>query len=397
MQRRTFLKSSALVSAAMLMPDFLHAFTSASSSFSGRRLVVVQLNGGNDGLNTVVPFQDDLYYKARPTLALPKATVLRLDQQPVGLHPVLLGMRERYAEGELAVFTNVGYPNPDRSHFRSLDIWHSACDTDGRAESGWLGRYLDARPDGKPYDAIEIDSGLSLAMKGLNRSALAVSSPETFRRLAADPLLVRLAQGWKPSDAPAASELAFLYRSLVDTSSSAEYLYEQAQAKPTRQVYPHNRFGDQLRTIATLINAGLQTQVYYAALVGFDTHAGQLGIQQRLLKQLDEGLDALVCDLKANNQWKNTLVLVFTEFGRRVEQNASGGTDHGTANNVFVLGGNLKSAGVHGGPPDLTNLDLGDLRHSLDFRQLYATVLRDWLGADDKRILGRQFERVKLV
>lgn len=400
MHRRSFLKHSALASTLLFVPNFLRALAAESpltrmADANGRRLVVIQLGGGNDGLNTVVPFENDLYYQARPSIAIPKPGVLRLTDQ-LGLNPALAALRPLYDQGQLAIFNNVGYPNPDRSHFRAMDIWHSASDAEQVVPTGWLGRWLDAA-GGPPYTAIEVDDTLSLALKGTARKGLAVGAPDRFRQAVRDPLLQRLQQHWTPAATPPGSDLSYLYQTLVEARESADYLAEKTGLAKATADYPATPFGKHLRTVAGLINAGAATRVYYAALPGFDTHGRQNAIQDGLLKQFGDGLAALVQDLTRAGTLADTLVLVFSEFGRRVEQNASGGTDHGTANNVFVVGGNLQQAGIRGEQPDLRDLDAGDLRHRLDFRQLYATVLHDWLGADDTLILGRAFERVPLV
>ncbi len=410
--RRSFIKQSALASTLLFVPDFLRGFGASASAAAngtgltgrraanGRRLVVIQLGGGNDGLNTVVPFTNDLYYQARPTLALPVRTVLPLTAD-LGLNPALSALRPFYDRGQFAIFNNVGYPNPDRSHFRAMDIWHSAAEAEQVLATGWLGRWLDATCAGSPHPtaAIELDDTLSLALKGANFKGLAASNPDRLRQALRAPLLQQLRTAAPTAPAPD-SDLNYLYRTLIETQDAAEYLTEKlgaARRTPPPTDYPKTAFGQHLHTIAGLINADTDTRVYYAALAGFDTHARQAGVQDGLLKQFADGTAALLADLARAGTLADTLVLVFSEFGRRVAQNASNGTDHGTANNVFILGSALKVAGIRGELPNLADLDGGDLRHRLDFRQLYATVLRDWLGADDKLILGRNFERVPLV
>jgi len=397
--RREFLRTSALASTLLLMPKFLHALDRGpglarlSDAPGARRLIVVQLSGGNDGLNTVVPYKNELYYKARPTLGLKETDGLLALEKDLGLHPSLKGFKGLYDQGHLAVLNSVGYPNPDRSHFRSMDIWQSGSRADEVVSTGWLGRYLDSNcPDcQRPYNALEVDDTLSLALKGNVRKGLALKNPTKFHQLNQNRLLSRVSQ-----EAPPAHEdqVAYLYKTLAETASSAEYLYEKSKIYRSAVTYPNSDFGKNLKTAAELINSGAESRVYYLALSGFDTHVRQHEQQQRLLADLGDGLAALADDLQQNHQWANTLVLVFSEFGRRVTQNASNGTDHGTANNVFLLGGALQKKGVLNDAPDLVNLDQGDLRHQVDFRSIYATVLRDWLGADDAAILGGGFERV---
>ncbi|KAA9331625.1 DUF1501 domain-containing protein [Hymenobacter busanensis] len=389
--RRDFLKSSILASSLLFVPKFLHALDRGGvpglRDSSGRRLVVVQLGGGNDGLNTIVPYRNDLYYNARPTLALrEQAGLLTLDKD-LALHPAMTRLKQLYDQGQLAVLNSVGYPNPDRSHFRSMDIWHTGSAADEYLSTGWLGRYLDAACTGcsTGHTGIEVDDTLSLAMKGEARKGLALKNPQKLRQATQNRLLV---QASRESAATGVSELDYLYKTLTETASSADYLYEKAKVYRSAVTYPDSEFAKSLKTAAELINAGLETRVYYASLAGFDTHVRQHEQQGKLLQDLSDGLGAFVDDLQRGGQFDSTLILVFSEFGRRVSQNASNGTDHGTANNVLLIGGKLRQPGVVNNAPDLANLDDGDLRYQVDFRSIYASVLRDWLEADDKTILS---------
>lgn len=397
--RRDFLRTSALASTLLLVPRFLHALDRGpglarlGEAPGARRLIVVQLSGGNDGLNTIIPYRNDLYYQARPTLGIREtAGILALDRD-LGLHPALKGLKGLYDQGHLAVLNAVGYPNPDRSHFRSMDIWQSGSGADQVVSTGWLGRYLDSNcPDcQRPYNALEVDDTLSLALKGTTRKGLALKNPTKFHQLTQNRLLNRVSQ---QSASAHHDQVAYLYKTLAETASSADYLYQKANIYQSTTAYPNSDFGKNLKTTAELINAGVESRVYYLALSGFDTHVRQAEQQQRLFTDLGDGLAALATDLQRSHQWENTLVLVFSEFGRRVSQNASHGTDHGTANSTFLLGGALRKKGVLNDAPDLANLDEGDLRHQVDFRSLYATILHDWLGADDAAILGTGFERL---
>jgi uncharacterized protein (DUF1501 family) len=396
--RRDFLKSSVLASSLLFVPKFLHALDRQGlrdlRDARGRRLVVVQLGGGNDGLNTIIPYENDLYYKARPTLGIrPQSGILPLDQG-LGLNPSMTRLKGLYDQGQLAVLNSVGYPNPDRSHFRSMDIWHSGSASDQYLSTGWLGRYLDSNCPAcqLPYNGLEVDDTLSLAMKGDLRKGLALKNPEKFHQITQNRFIARVS-GEKPQGN--LSELDYLYKTLAETSSSADYLYQNAKVYKSAVAYPNTEFGRNLKTTAELINSGVASRVYYVSLSGFDTHVRQREQQGKLLGDLSDGLASFVEDLQKAGNLNDTLVLVFSEFGRRVSQNASNGTDHGTANNVLLLGGGLKQKGILNAPPDLANLQDGDLRYQLDFRRLYATVLHDWLEADDSAILGSRFERLK--
>jgi uncharacterized protein (DUF1501 family) len=397
--RREFLRTSALASTLLLVPKFLHALdrgpglAQLRDAAGARRLIVVQLSGGNDGLNTVIPYKNDLYYKARPTLGIKETDgILALDKD-LGLHPALKGLKGLYDQGQLAVLNSVGYPNPDRSHFRSMDIWQSGSGSDQVASTGWLGRYLDSScPDcQRPYNALEIDDTLSLALKGGQRKGLALKNPDKFHQITQNRFLSKVSKETTPEHH---DQVDYLYKTLAETASSADYLYDKSKIYKSAVTYPNSDFGKNLKTTAELINSGVESRVFYLALSGFDTHVRQHEQQQRLFTDLGDGLAALADDLRQHDQWNNTLVLVFSEFGRRVGQNASNGTDHGTANNVFLAGGALQKKGVINDAPDLVNLDQGDLRHQVDFRSIYANVLKDWLGADDTAILGTGFERM---
>jgi uncharacterized protein (DUF1501 family) len=401
MQRRRFLQSSALASTLLLVPNFLHALDRPETGLAtmlrdapggqARRLIVVQLSGGNDGLNTVIPYRDDLYFKARPSLALKETEGILPLSNDLGLHPKMTGLKGLYDQGQLAVLNAVGYPNPDRSHFRSMDIWQTGSGSEQLLTTGWLGRYLDSSC-ALPYQALEVDDTLSLALKGQMRKGLAVKNPAKFHQLTQSRYLSRLSQ--EQPAATATSELDYLYKTLAETASSAEYLYDKSKVHASTATYPNTELGRNLKTTAELIGSGVESRVYYLALSGFDTHVRQHEQQGRLLGELSDGLAALAADLQKSNEWENTLVMVFSEFGRRVTQNASNGTDHGTANNVFLLSGALRKPGLLNDPASLADLDQGDLRYQVDFRSLYASILTDWLGADDKLVLGPGIERL---
>jgi uncharacterized protein (DUF1501 family) len=398
MNRRDFLRTSALASCALYIPRFLH--NAAGAAYNGRVLVVLQLSGGNDGLNTVVPFGNDLYYKARPDIAIAKSEVLRLTEMQ-GLHPALTGLRSLYDDGALAILNSVGYPNPDRSHFRSMDIWHTASDADQYWNNGWIGRYLDAECETckLPLAAIEADDSLSLAMRGARRSGFGVTDPDRLYKSTQTGVsagVSKLAKELAPT-LPPNSNLAFLYKNTIQAFESAQTIYETNQTAPAAGDYPKGELGNHLRTTASLILGGLSTSVYYVSIAGFDTHINQKNRQNDLLTQVGNGLQAFAADLKKGNRWNDVLVMVFSEFGRRVEQNASAGTDHGAANNVWLLGGNLHKPGIYNSAPNLAALNDGDLQHEIDFRRVYATVLDKWLHADADTILGKPFDRLSIL
>lgn len=398
--RRNFLKRSALTTAGtMLIPNFLKALeATAPGSFAGEKiLVVIQLSGGNDGLNTIIPYQDDLYYSYRPQLAIPKEKVLKASDL-LGFNPALEKLNALYDKGYLTVINNVGYPNPDRSHFRSMDIWQSASDASEYLSTGWIGRYLDASCAGcnTAHQAIEVDDTLGLALKGASIKGMAVRNPARLYKAMHNPFIQQL------NDNNAASQISdpslhYLYKTLAETVSSADYIYDRSKISPVAATYPVNEFAGRLRTVASLINAGVETKVYYVSLSGFDTHVRQAAQHERLLSTYAESVYAFIDDLEKTNRFKDVLIMTFSEFGRRVSQNASGGTDHGTANNLFVMGRNLKKKGFLNGNPDLRKLDDGDLIYQTDFRSIYATLLNKWLAADDTHILSQKFPLLDFI
>ena len=396
MDRRKFLKQSSLASSLFFVPSFVRAFEQVASSTLGfKKLVIIQLSGGNDGLNTVIPFRNDHYYKNRPNIGISKQTIIKLTDD-VGLNPSLLPLKRLYDEGYVSIINNVGYPNPVRSHFRSMDIWQTATDSDKYLQSGWLGRYLDHYGE-NPHSAIEVDDSLSLAMKGNRLNAIATQDAKAFYNLSNDAYFKQLHS--HGNDAHLSEHnLGYLYKSMIAAESSAKYIYETSKTVTNTAEYPQHQFGKQLKTTAQFINSHLNTKVYYTSLNGFDTHANQINIQKRLLGIYAESIEAFVADLKANDTFKDTLILTFSEFGRRVKQNASAGTDHGTANNVFIIGERLKKQGLYNNMPNLGELDEhGDLRFEIDFRTIYATVLDKWLEVDDKKILDKSFSQLNFI
>ena len=396
-KRRDFIKTSALASTSMLAPNFLQALSSTRTlaSRSGKVLIVVQLSGGNDGLNTVVPYDNDIYYRSRPRLAISKQNTLKINSDQ-GLNPVMKSLQDLYDDGLLSIVNSVGYPNPDRSHFRSMDIWHTASNSDQYLQTGWLGRYLDHACHNcqAPYHALEIDDSLSLALKGTERNGFAMSNPNQLNSTANNRFLKAVAQHGHDHEH---EEAAYWYKTMIDNQSSAQYLFEQSKVYQSKESYPDTPFGRDLKQIAELITADTATQVYYVSLTGFDTHANQQNVQNRLLQQYADGMKALVKDLKRNNLLKDTLIMTFSEFGRRVQQNASNGTDHGTANNLFLIGEQLQKPGFFNAAPDLSKLDNGDLIYQVDFRNIYATILDRWLDSSVPQVLGENFDRLNLV
>ena len=395
--RRKFLQSGTLATGSFVLPKFLKAFESPVYLSGGNKvLVVLQLSGGNDGLNTIIPVNNDIYYRERPRLSIAKDKTLSL-QSEAGLHPSLTHLKTLFDEGNLAILNNVGYPNPDRSHIRSMDIWQTASNSDEYLNSGWLGRYLDAQCTGcsKPTLVLEMDDMMSPALNGEQMKGFAFRDPKRLYETSQDPFYKDILKSGlrQPSDDPN----SYLYKVMAETISGADYIFQQSKLRPSFTIYPDTEIGKNLKTIASLISSDINTRVYYVSLGSFDTHAGQQFKQEKLFKELNEAIKPFTDDLKLNHRFEDVLVMSFSEFGRRVSENGSGGTDHGTANNMFLISGGLKNKGMLNGMPDLSNLTDGDLNQELDFKRVYATVLNKWLQANDFKILGRQYEYLNFV
>lgn len=376
----------------MLIPNFLKAIETQSRALSQREkiLVVIQLSGGNDGLNTIIPYRNDLYYQYRPKLAIEVDKVLKATGE-LGFHPALTKLNALYDQDYVSILNNVGYPNPDRSHFRSMDIWHTAGNADTYLNSGWIGRYLDSicQSCHTAHRAIEVDDTLSLALKGKSVKGMAIKNPGKLYRAVHNKFFNAIADQNHPDQFLESSQ-HYLYKTLAETVSSAEFIHARSTIVGSRIEYPQNEFSSRLKTVAELIHANINTRVYYISLSGFDTHVNQINKHHRLLSTYAEGVSAFVEDL-GEDRMNDVLIFTFSEFGRRVAENASGGTDHGTANNIFMFSKGLKKKGFLNNVPDLSRLDQGDLVHQLDFRSVYATLLNKWLEVPSEKILNGSF------
>lgn len=421
--RRLFLKQGmTLVSAAATVPLFLQKsaygmmlpFGSLTSSQPGvpqdRVLVVVQLGGGNDGLNTVVPFGSPLYYNARPALAIPSPDrgtsqnpgALPIDDvQGVGLHPNMAPFKDLMDRGVASIVQGVGYPNPNRSHFTSMDIWHTA-NTDASGV-GWIGKYFDCSCNGTPVPqgSVSIGRTAPLAMIGEIQKPISFETPDLFRWLGKD-LHTSLDAPYEEinrvgvlGNVEADSQKAFLMRTALDAQIASDKIRDAVAKTPLVQ-YPQTNLGRQLQMVGAMIRAELPTRVYYVSIGGFDTHANQAGAHANLLAQTAGALNAFHGDMTAQGNGSRVLTMVFSEFGRRVSQNASGGTDHGTAAPMYLVG-DMVRPGLLGDHPALNDLDQGDLKYQVDFRCIYAAILEDWMGANSVDILGQQFKKAKVI
>jgi uncharacterized protein (DUF1501 family) len=393
--RRDFLAHSSLIALAPTVPGFLaRSARAAEARRDARALVVVQLDGGNDGINTVVPIKDEGYPKCRRNLRLPAERLVKLDGE-AALHYSMPEMGKLFEKGQLAVVQGVGYPNPSRSHFESMAVWQSARrETREHGQFGWLGRGLDAAGATGAPDALFVGAGeLPVALRGRRAVASAMARPEDFAldALAADRAL---AEGGAAADDLA----AFLRRQALDAYATADRMGKVLAGSEAGVGYPATALAGQLRTVARLIKANAGTRIFYARQGGYDTHASQYGQHQQLLAELSGAVGALLADLAAAKLDDRVLVLLFSEFGRTVQENGSAGTDHGTAAPVFVCGGAVKG-GLVGSAPKLLDLDPkhGDLKVGIDFRRVYATLLEGWLDIPAKAALGGAYERLPLL
>ena len=356
---------------------------------SAKSLVLIELQGGNDGLNTVVPYADGLYRKLRPKISIETDQLLKLDEA-TGLHPALAPLHSAWQNSQLAIVQGVGYENPNRSHFRSHDIWTSASEEHERKESGWINDAL--RGSGAEVQAIVFGNRASL-FQGGGANYISMRRTSEFLKAELPPLLAL-------SDTANMAQ-RHVHTVLKSTLAFREKLKKSAkklnvQGKDDGGAYGNNLFGKQLQDAALLVKAGLAPGVMSLHLRGFDTHANQLDRQSEKLSQLAVGLAAFRQDLMASGHWNDTLVMTWSEFGRRPAENASGGTDHGTAAPQLMLGGRVRG-GLHGQQPSLTDLQNNDLVHMVDFRQLYAAVSTQWWGQRDSSIDTRRFPALDVL
>ena len=441
--RREFLRRTVLGSAlSWTVPAFLadtfsalqaQAADSAIQTATGRDatiLVVLQMAGGNDGINTVVPYANDFYHKARPKIGLKPDEVLKLNGE-IGLHGAMKGFKELYDAGQLSVIQGVGYPNPNRSHFRSTEIWQTASDSNKVEKNGWIGRYFDnACAGADPTVGVTIGNQLPEAFFAAKPKGIVFNNPQNYRFIAngnateesykklnelemSSPLPDGGPSMTPDDNANSGGSIAmlpagmpitggravdFITRTALDAQHSSDEVRAIAAKVQNTAVYPPSQLGNSLKMVAKLIGGGLATRVYYVSQGGYDTHTNQVGSQQRLLGDLAESVKSFMDDLKAQGNTGRVLVMTFSEFGRRVAENANGGTDHGAAAPMFIVGGKVQ-AGLLGKYPSLAPPDLyqGDIKYNVDFRSVYAAILQNWLKTPSAPILGRQFLLLPVV
>ena len=434
MKRRDFLRAASASVLPVMLDGFglkamnrqsalVQSLLNTTALNSDRVLVIVYLNGGNDGLNTVIPLdQLSAYNTLRSNIAIPQNKILGLDGNPAtGLHPAMIGMRDLYNTGKLSIIHSVSYPNPDQSHYRSTDIWMTAVDADKTVESGWTGRYLEDRfpgyPTGYPNEqmedplAIQIGYLTSTALLGSQQSmGIALNDPNSFYQL------VGSGDVSSPTDLPccdAGDLVAYIREQQSLSVGYASEIKRAADAGRNLATYPgstdRNTLADQLKIVARLIHGGLKTKIYFVSLTGFDTHASQVdstdttvGNHATLLGKLSTALDTFQRDLTLQGIADNVVGMTFSEFGRRANSNNSKGTDHGVAAPMFVFGNNLKHRTI-GRNPDLSNLTgqngNKEVGMQIDFRRVYTDVLNDWFGtapSTTNAVLFRRFPTVSL-
>jgi uncharacterized protein (DUF1501 family) len=379
------------------------AAPASSATSAPRALVVVQLSGGNDGLNAVVPYGDGLYYQLRPQIGIAAEQVLHLDDQ-VGLHPNLKSFKTLYDQHQLAIIQGVGYPNASRSHFRSMEVWHTARPESGSAGQGWLGAFLAEvyKTGDSPFECVNFGVSVPQALATPHAPVAALQDTTSFqflvdRRLPTmkDPLLKTFGTiSTRPAQKTPALEL--VADTWDNTRKGVDLLGSTTEKYQPAAQYPNNPFGRIMQQVAQVLASDVGTRIFYVQLGGFDTHANEKTVQAGLLTQLADSLAAFQADLDAHGRGDQVLTMGFSEFGRRVKENGSQGTDHGAAGPMFVLGRGVRG-GLYGQHPDLRNLDDGDLAYTVDFRSVYATVIEDWLGAPSKDVLGGAFDRLGFV
>ena len=439
--RREFLRTTVLGSAlSWTVPAFLantlsalqsEAADSATQIVTGKDstiLVVLQMAGGNDGLNTVVPYSNDFYHKARPKIGLSADKIIKLNDD-IGFNGAMTGFKNLYDSGNLAVVQGVGYPNPNRSHFRATEIWQTASDSDKIEKYGWLGSYFDnACAGADPTVGVTIGNQLPEAFFAKKPMGICLNNPQNYRFMsngsATEESYRKLNELEMSSPAPdggpsmtpdensggsigslaagmpmqGGSAVDFIERTALDAQMSSDKIRDIAARVQNQAVYPGSQLGNSLKLVAKLIGGGLPTRVYYVSQGGYDTHTNQINAQTRLLQDLGDSTKSFVEDMKAQGNMQRVLVMTFSEFGRRVAENANGGTDHGAAAPMFIVGNKVK-AGLLGKYPSLAPQDLfqGDIKYNVDFRNVYASVLENWLKTKSVPILGKHFEPLALV
>lgn len=405
LSRRDLLKGGTMIAVGLMAPPWLATIAKADvlrQAKGGKAtgdtvLVVCQLTGGNDGLNTVVPYADKAYYSLRPTIGIGEDKVLKLNEH-LGLHPSLTGLHELFQQGKVAVVNNVGYPKANRSHFKSMEIWQSAS-PEGKLKGGWIGRHFDILAK---HEALSPIAGLGLSTEKPLALDTQVASIPCFASLAdvksmlGDPDTERMLREIQGMDAMQGSATHAVQQASKSALDAIGILQKQLATYTPKGEYGNDAFGQGFKQIAQLIATSPQTRVVYFSAGGFDTHARQPDTHAKLLQGFGNAVNAFQKELESMGRADKVVTIVFSEFGRRASENASMGTDHGQAAPMFIIGGPVKG-GVHGPIPDLQNLDQGDVAFTQDFRGVYAATLDHWMGGDSELVLGQKFAPIEVL
>ena len=398
--RRDVFKRGGLIAIGLTAPRWLSTIAradvfkrAAGGNPTGNTvLVVIQLSGGNDGLNTVVPYADKQYYTLRPTIGLPEDKLLKLNDQ-LGLNPSLAGIYDLYQQKKVAILQNVGYPNPNRSHFKSMDIWQSAS-PDSVLKYGWIGRHFDHQMAHSPLNPV-VALGLSydkpLALTAKEASIPCFASLVDIQNMVGDPDAERMLRQIQGQPAALGSDVRVVQEANETALDAMSALNHQLKGYMPKGAYGRDTFGQGFKQIAQLIATSPQTRVIYFSAGSFDTHARQIETQGKLLQWFGDAVNTFQKEMESIGKADNVLVMTFSEFGRRSYENASAGTDHGAAAPMFLIGNRVKG-GVHGPLPNLKDLDDGDIRMTTDFREVYAMALDEWMGGDSELVLGEKFQ-----
>lgn len=403
--RRELFRQSGMIAVGMMAPPWLASVAKADLIKKARGenvaddtvLVVCQLSGGNDGLNTIVPYADAEYYKIRPTIGLKEDVVLKLDES-MGLHNDMTGVHELYKEGKVAIIQNAGYPKPNRSHFKSMDIWHSAR-SDGDTAYGWIGRHfdhLDSTGDLSPVAGLGLSVEKPRALNSENASIPCFASLADIQAMVGNQdaeRMLREIQGAEADQGSAVRTIQMANNAALDAMAE---LSDKLNTFTPKGTYANDSFGRGFKQISQIVATSPATRVVYFSAGGFDTHSNQIAGHSRLMKGFSDAVLAFQREMEAVGRADKVIVLVFSEFGRRSYENGSAGTDHGAAGPMLLIGKNVKG-GLHGPNPNLTDLDRGDLKWKIDFRQVYASTLDNWMGSDSGVVLGKQFTHLDIV
>ena len=405
LSRRDLVKRSGVMAVGLTAPSWLASIARADvlrQSQGGKAtgdtvLVVCQLSGGNDGLNTVVPYSNPKYYQLRPNLGIKEDQVLKISDQ-MGFHPSLKGLAELFQQKKVAVIQSVGYPKPNRSHFASMDIWQSAS-PDRAMKHGWIGRHFDtqvAKGATNPVVAIGLSTEKPLALTGQRASIPCFASLVDIQSMVGDPDAERMLRQIQGADAAAGSAASVVQQANRSALDAMAVLSKQLKTFEPKQTYGNDPFGQGFKQIAHLIATSPQTRVIYFSTGGFDTHARQADQHGKLLENLGNAVNSFQKEIEAIGKADKVIVLIFSEFGRRTFENASGGTDHGAAAPMFLVGKSVKG-GLHGPIPDLSDLQDGDIKYKIDFREVYSTTLDQWMGGDSGVVLGQKFQHQEIL